>query len=182
MIHRRDALCAAAEFISLVEQCALSNPGLVATVGQIAVEPNAANVIPGAAWLSLDLRHPSDARRREARRFIRHALDLIERKRLVKCEWQSVQETPSVACSPELSALLRQAALKHQPDVIALTSGAGHDAAIMARITPTAMLFVRCHEGISHHPDESVRPEDIGVALEVLFDFVSLLAERHEHL
>jgi allantoate deiminase len=179
---RRDALCAAAEFTALVEQCALGNPGLVATVGQIAVEPNASNVIPGEAWLSLDLRHQKDSRRREARRLIRHSLDLIQRKRLVKCEWQSVQETASVPCSPELSALLRQAALKHQPEVLALPSGAGHDAAVMARITPVAMLFVRCREGISHHPDESVRPEDIGVALRVLFDFVSLLAERHEQL
>jgi allantoate deiminase len=179
---RRDALCAAAEFTALVEQCALSNPGLVATVGQIAVEPNAANVIPGAAWLSLDLRHQEDTQRRQARRLMRHTLDLIQRKRLVKCEWESVQETPSVPCSPELSALLRQAALKHQPEILALPSGAGHDAAIMARITPVAMLFVRCREGISHHPDESVRAADIATALAVLFDFVSLLAGRHEQL
>jgi len=179
---RRDALCAAAEFIALVEQCALGNPGLVATVGQIAVEPNAANVIPGAAWLSLDLRHQEDAQRREARRLLRHTLDLIQKKRLVKCEWESVQETSSVPCSPELSALLRQAALKHQPEILALPSGAGHDAAIMARITPVAMLFVRCREGISHHPDESVRPADIATALAVLFDFVSLLTGRHDQL
>ncbi len=182
MSLRRDALCAAAEFIALVEQCALGNPGLVATVGQIAVEPNAANVIPGAAWLSLDLRHQEDAQRREARRLIRHSLELIQRKRLVKCEWESVQETWSVPCSSELSALLREAALKHQPEILDMPSGAGHDAAIMARITPVAMLFVRCREGISHHPDESVRPEDIGIALEVLFDFVSLLAKSHEQI
>jgi len=182
MTLRRDALCAAAEFIALVEQCALGNPGLVATVGQIAVEPNAANVIPGAAWLSLDLRHQEDAQRREARRLIRHSLELIQRKRLVKCEWESVQETSSVPCSPELSTLLRQAVLKHQPEILAMPSGAGHDAAVMARITPVAMLFVRCRDGISHHPDESVRPDDIGVALEVLFDFVSLLAKSHEQI
>jgi allantoate deiminase len=177
---RRDALCAAAEFIVMAEQCARLNPGLVATVGQIGVESNASNVIPGAAWLSLDLRHEEDAQRREARRLIRHSLDLIQRKRLVKCEWQSVQETSSVPCSPELSALLRQAALNHQPEILALPSGAGHDAAIMARITPAAMLFVRCRDGLSHHPDESVRSEDIGVALEVMFDFIFLLAKRHE--
>jgi allantoate deiminase len=179
---RRDALCAAAEFIAEVEKRARHVPGLVATVGQIAVDPNAGNVIPGAAWLSLDVRHQEDAERREACRLLQQSLSFIEQRRQVKCSWQSVQETPSVPCSPELSALLRQAALKHQPEILALPSGAGHDAAVMARVTPAAMLFVRCRDGLSHHPDESVRAEDIRTALAVLFDFVSLLAERHEHL
>ena len=179
---RQDALCAAAEFIVEVEKCARQTCGLVATVGFMAVEPNATNVIPGVVRLSLDVRHQEDAQRREACVLFRKSLGFIEKMRQVKCAWHDVQETPSVPCSPELSGLLRQAALKHQPEILALPSGAGHDAAVMARITPAAMLFVRCCDGISHHPDESVRPEDIGVALDVLFDFVSLLAERHEQL
>jgi allantoate deiminase len=166
---RRDALCAAAAFILEVGKFAVRFPGLVATVGQITVTPNAANVIPGAAWLSLDVRHQDDAQRLAACLVLRQVLGAIEKTSQIKCTWHDVQETSSVPCSPELSALLREAALKHQPEVIALPSGAGHDAAIMARITPAAMLFVRCRE-------------DIGVALEVLFDFVSLLAERHEHV
>jgi allantoate deiminase len=179
---RRDALCAASEFILEVEKTARERPGLVATVGLIASKPNASNVIPGDVLLSLDIRHPQDGPRQEACHLLRQALEKIGQKRLVKPSWYAIQDTASVPCSPELTALLREAALKHQPEVIALASGAGHDAAIMARITPAAMLFVRCREGISHHPDESVRPDDIGVALEVLFDFVSLLAERHERL
>jgi len=179
---RRDALCAAAEFILEVERRARQVPGLVATVGQIAAEPNASNVIPGAVRLSLDARHQEDAARQEACRHFRQTLDSIEQQRQVQYSWQSIQETPSVPCSPELSALLRQAALKHQPEITARASGAGHDAAIMACLTPVAMLFVRCRKGISHHPDESVRPDDIGVALEVLFDFVSLPANLHERV
>ena len=70
---------------------------------------------------------------------------------------------------------MREAALKYVPGVIELPSGAGHDAAIMAKITPVAMLFVRCAGGVSHHPDESVRSEDVGIALEVLTDFVQSL-------
>jgi allantoate deiminase len=179
---RRDALCAAAEFIIEVEKRAHHIPGLVATVGQIAAKPNAGNVIPGAVWLSLDLRHQENVQRQEACRLLRQDLSSIEQRRQIKCSWQSVQETPSVPCSPELSALLRQAALKHQPEVLSLASGAGHDAAVMAGLTPAAMLFVRCRDGLSHHPDESVRAGDIGIALAVLFDFVCLLAARHEHL
>jgi allantoate deiminase len=67
---------------------------------------------------------------------------------------------------------LRHAARKHQPGVIDLPSGAGHDAAIMAKITPVAMLFVRCEGGVSHHPDESVNAADVRIALNTLTDFV----------
>jgi allantoate deiminase len=81
-----------------------------------------------------------------------------------------------------LSALLREAAAKHQPNLITLPSGAGHDAAVMAKIAPVAMLFVRCKNGISHHPDEWAAGEDIAVALDTLSDFISLLAARHGHV
>jgi allantoate deiminase len=66
--------------------------------------------------------------------------------------------------------------------VITLASGAGHDAAVMARIAPVVMLFVRCKDGLSHHPDESVASEDIAVALAALSDFILLLAARYEHI
>jgi len=63
-----------------------------------------------------------------------------------------------------------------------LSSGAGHDAAVMAGITPVAMLFIRCKGGISHHPDESVNVNDVRVSLEVLNDFLLSLAKSHEHV
>jgi allantoate deiminase len=182
MNSRKDALCAAAEFILEVEKQARQFPALVATVGQIAVEPNASNVIPGAVGLTLDVRHQEDAARHAACEAMRQSLALISRRRQVKAAWQTVQETASTPCSPELAALLRQAALKHQPEVLTLPSGAGHDAAVMAQITPVAMLFIRCKDGLSHHPDESAASEDIGMALAALSDFVSLLAARSEHV
>ena len=81
-------------------------------------------------------------------------------------------------CDPAISDLLRTAAQKHQPEVIDLPSGAGHDAAVMAKICPTSMLFVRCKAGLSHHPDESITVEDTRAALSILTDFISLLAAR----
>ncbi|HEY3864121.1 MAG TPA: allantoate amidohydrolase [Verrucomicrobiae bacterium] len=179
---RQDALCAAAQFILEVEQCARQTPGLAATTGQIAVEPNASNVIPSVVQLSLDVRHQADAQRQDACRRLKEVLNSIARSRQIECSWHTVQETPSVPCSLALSAMLREAALRHQPGLMALPSGAGHDAAVMAGIAPMAMLFVRCRDGVSHHPDESVQPEDIAAAFAVLVDFATLLAERHERL
>ncbi len=180
MTLRRDALCAAAEFILGVEMHARQIPGLVATVGQISVEPNAANVIPGTARLSLDVRHQDDGARKDACKHFHRLIESIAIRRQLKCSWNIVQETASVPCAAGLSAVLEKAALQHQPEVRWLASGAGHDAAVMAAIAPVAMLFVCCRDGLSHHPDEYVREEDIRIALSVLVDFIMMLAERHE--
>lgn len=172
---RQDALCGAAEFAIEVEKYARQRPGMVATVGQINALPNASNVIPGACLVTLDLRHQEDASRTDAVNTLNQIAAEIAARRKLKIAWQIVQETGSVPCSAELSSLLRKAARTHVPGVIDLPSGAGHDAAVMAKIAPMAMLFVRCAGGISHHPDESVRLEDVAVALQVLTDFVRSL-------
>jgi allantoate deiminase len=76
----------------------------------------------------------------------------------------------------KLAAVVRQAAGR----VPVLPSGAGHDAAVMAKVCPSAMLFVRCKDGISHHPDESVTQRDVAVALDVLTRTVLGLAGKHD--
>jgi len=175
---RHDALCGAAEFILEAEQYARQHPGLVATVGQITADPNVSNVIPQRCRLTVDLRHQEDAMRERGCTDLDKFVMEIGRRRGLKAAWRMVQETASVPCSAELSVILREAARKHQPGVIDLPSGAGHDAAVMAKITPVAMLFVRCAGGVSHHPDEAVRNDDVRVALDVLTDFVLSLAAR----
>lgn len=174
---RQDALCAAAEFILAVEKLARQTPGLVATVGQIKAEPGASNVIPADVHLTLDVRHQEDSVRRKAIAALQKAGRKISAARRNKFAWQFVQQTDSVPCSSQLSDILTHAAKKHQRHVIQLPSGAGHDAAIMAQITPAAMLFIRCKQGISHHPDESAKAEDIAVALAVMNDFILQLAQ-----
>ena len=176
---RRDALCAAAEFIVTVEEYAERKAGLVATVGQIQAEPNASNVIPGTVTLTLDVRHQTDSVRRSAGAQFQKLAQQIAAARRVKVSSQLVQQTPSVGCCRKLSGLIERAAKLHQPQIIRLPSGAGHDAAILARITPVAMLFIRCKGGISHHPDESVSRQDVRVALAVLNDFLRLLASEY---
>ncbi len=174
---RRDALCAAAEFVLAVERC-----GVIATVGQIDVQPGASNVIPGHVALSLDVRHLDDARRVAAVKSLRARAIDIAKKRGVRLAWKSVQQTASVACDPSLIALFKTAVAKHQPRVLALPSGAGHDAAALSAVCPVAMLFVRCKGGVSHHPAESVKAGNVAVALAVLREFVLSLAASAAHL
>jgi allantoate deiminase len=172
MTLRRDALAGAAEFILAAERLARSRPGLVATVGSVSAHPGAPNVIAGSAELSLDLRHPADARRRAA-------FAELARERGLRFACEVTQDNGAVACSAPLSAILASSARAAQGRVITLASGAGHDAVVMASLAPIAMLFVRCRGGLSHHPAESVSKADLRTALGILVDFLARLAAGH---
>jgi len=171
---RRDALCAAAEFILSVERC-----GVIATVGQIDAQPGASNVIPGSAIVSLDVRDLSDARRIGAVRQLRQCAATIAKKRGVTVKWISIQESKSVACDPKLTKHLCAAVAPFPRRVLTLPSGAGHDAVAMSAVCPVAMLFVRCKGGLSHHPAESVKTADVRIALAVLRNFILRLAPQY---
>lgn len=174
---RRDALAGAAEFTLSAEQLARSTPGLVATVGTLSVQPGAANVIPGEATFTLDLRHAVDATRRAALRAIRAAAAEIATRRRLGLHWQVTQDNPATPCSALLTAALARSVKQVQKRSLALVSGAGHDGVVVSKLTPIAMLFVRCRDGLSHHPDEHASPKDITVALRVIVDFLACLAE-----
>ena len=176
MTDRRDALAAAAEWMLAAEAVARGRPGLVSTVGRIAVDPGARNVIPGEAWLSLDVRHTSDAVRRQAVADLRAEAERVAAGREVALQWDDRGETAAVPTSPALTERLAEAveAAGLRPE--ALPSGAGHDGVAMAAVAPIAMLFVRCERGISHNPAEAVAEADVAVALDVLERFVGDLA------
>lgn len=164
---RRDAMAGAAEFIVLVEKC-----GVTATVGQLEAIPGASNVIPGEVRLTLDIRDQKDAKRIAAIGALKTKAEAIAKKRGLELTWKVMQETSSVPCDPDLMALLKKAILRHEGEVISLPSGAGHDAAAISRICPVAMLFIRCKDGISHNPAESVRAPDVAKAAAVLADYI----------
>jgi allantoate deiminase len=174
---RRDALCAAAEFVLAVEALAQDRGGLVATVGEIAARPGASNVIPGEAQLSLDVRHPDDTVRRRAADELKQRAEEIAAERGVRAGWELVHEAPAVVCDRRLTAVLNESVKRHQKASTLLASGAGHDAAAMAAVAPVAMLFVRCQGGISHHPAESAAREDVDMAITVMNDFIAELAK-----
>jgi allantoate deiminase len=177
MDGRADALCGAAELALAVERCAVG--GIVATVGELRVEPGASNVIPGRATLSIDIRHADDRRRIAAVRRIESEARAIARRRGLRLVWTLVQETSAVRCDAALTRMLAASVAPAVPDVLHLPSGAGHDAAALSAICPVAMLFVRCRGGISHHPDELVRRDDVACAIGVMADFIMALAARH---
>lgn len=176
---RRDALAGAAEFTLAAESLAKRIPGLVATVGTMSVAPGAANVIPAEATFSLDLRHPRDAVRRTALRQLRAAATRITGRRKLTLNWTTTQDNAAVTCSPALATALTASVRSVQGRSLELPSGAGHDAVVMSALTPVAMLFVRSRAGLSHHPDEFSSPADLGVALDVLIDFIERLARTH---
>jgi allantoate deiminase len=173
---RHDALAGAAEWIAGVERLALESDGLVATVGKIEVTPNAGNVVPGMAAVSLDLRHSSDAARAAALETLLGRANEIADRRGLALESKRLMDQPAVPMDERLTAFLIEAMEALNLPQKRISSGAGHDAMVMAARVPTAMLFLRSPGGISHHPDEAVREEDVEIALCVAYRFLERLA------
>jgi allantoate deiminase len=171
---RRDALAGAAEFVSAVEQVGKSTPGLRATVGSLTVTPGSTNVIPGDVRVSLDVRHESDAVRRQVVEQLLSQARAIGNARTLAVMIESALDECAVPCDAALSERLAAAAnaTGHTPHRI--VSGAGHDAVMMATRCPVAMLFIRSPGGISHHPDETVLREDVRAALDVMIRFLAV--------
>ena len=169
---RYDALVAASEAVIAVERICGDIPGAVGTVGVLRTMPGAVNVIPGVVEFSVDVRAGSDGLRRRAVRRIDEAFAAIEKRRGVLFDSATTHETRAAECSPWLMRCLGRAIEAEGLEVRELPSGAGHDAMAMAHLTPVAMLFVRCKEGISHHPAESMTEADAEVAAQVMLRFL----------
>jgi allantoate deiminase len=176
---RRDALAGAAAWILEVERIGRSVPGLVATVGNLRALPGASNVIAGEAHASLDVRHIDDAHRQQSVKRILAAGQRIACDRHLEFSAETVSERAAVRCDSGLLAELEKAVGSAGFPVHHMSSGAGHDAMILAEKYPVAMLFLRSPGGISHHPDESVLCEDVQAALESGQRFLDQLAALH---
>lgn len=173
MTMRRDALAGAAECISLVEALARSADGLVATVGELRINSPASNVIPGRVEFTLDIRDGDNPKRLQ---FCRDVFAEIEKRmaaRALSVRIESPLAASSTPCSSRLTDALAATVEKIQGSCPRLVSGAGHDAVALAEVTEAAMLFVRCREGLSHHPEEYAAPGDIALAVEAMTDFLS---------
>lgn len=176
MALRRDPLAAAAEFVLAVEGVGRAIEGLVATVGQLTVEPGASNVVPGQVRLTLDVRHADDAVRIGAITTLLARVLEIGQSRGVEIAFSNRNDASAVACDPMIMAELAAAVTSTGQTVVNLVSGAGHDAVALSGRMPVGMLFVRCAGGISHNPAESITTEDVAVAIAVLDAFL----RRHE--
>jgi allantoate deiminase len=179
MKMRRDALAGAAEWIAEVEREAVATSGLVATVGQLTVEPGAGNVVAARAVASLDVRHPADAIRKAAAERLRTSAEGIATRRGLKMTWEPRLDQPSVSMDASMAAMLERAVEHGGVRPHRMPSGAGHDAMVLASKMPAGMLFLRCEKGISHHPAENVREDDVAAALEAGSRFLEELATVH---
>jgi N-carbamoyl-L-amino-acid hydrolase len=164
---RQDAGLAAAVTVAAVHELASARAGagrghFVATVGVVELAPNASNVVPGHARLVVDIRGEDHALAHE---FLA-ALDertgaIAATHRVQRKGWAILSDTSPVACDPHLRSLLVEAAGDLGFSTVGMASGAGHDTAFMARIAPSAMVFVPCREGRSHAPEEWAEPDAI---------------------
>ncbi|HEY6971400.1 MAG TPA: allantoate amidohydrolase [Candidatus Angelobacter sp.] len=169
---RRDTLAGAAEWIVLVESIGKTTPGLVATVGQLHIEPNAINVVPGRVRASLDVRHADDQQRCPVVERLLHCAKQIADRRGLTVSWEQQLEQAAVRMDLSLVEQLAEAVKTAGYPVHRMSSGAGHDAMILAQRVPAAMLFLRSPGGISHHPDENVLLEDVTAALNTGMHFL----------
>jgi allantoate deiminase len=171
---RRDAYAGAAEMALSLEKIAGEHPedGMVGTVGRIEAIPGAVNIIPGRVLFTVDLRALTDALRVAATERFAAEAARIAKARGLRVAVDPFHEIGTAHCAPALQNTLATSVteLGHAP--IRLPSGAGHDAQVMARLCPAAMLFVRCRGGISHNPAEFASVADMGLAVAALTRFI----------
>lgn len=178
--HRRDALAAAADVVHAVEALMgeASLPGLAATVGRIQVRPNASNIVPGDAALTLDLRTADPEERKRALAMLAASVADIEAVRGVRIERELNIDQKEMPLAPVVIRAFDDAAAKLGEPRRELVSMAGHDAANMERLTQAGMLFVSTVDGYSHCPQEAAPDHAVAVAAQAMLEAVLLLDGR----
>jgi allantoate deiminase len=177
---RKDALAGAAEWMTGVETITKRFENAVATVGQITAEPGGVNVIPGMVKCSLDVRHAEDSVRAALVQAIFDEAHAVAVRRGLRAETAQYHEQPAVWLDGNLVALTERAVGQAGYSTMRMTSGAGHDAMVIAPHVPSAMVFLRNPGGISHHPDEGVAEEDVAAAIHMGLCFLGEFAAHLE--
>lgn len=173
---RHDAGWAAAELITQVRRMAKASGSTLATVGAIQVYPNVINVIPQTAVLTLDMRDPHDQKLSAAEAHVAALLQTIAAQEGVTITSRQLVRFPAVHFDDALVAEIAQATVALGLSYCQMTSGAGHDAQMLARIAPAAMIFVPSQAGISHNPAEYTSDADVIAGATVLLAVVQRLS------
>ncbi|ACS59009.1 Zn-dependent hydrolase [Rhizobium leguminosarum] len=176
---RRDAGHAAARVvIFLRERAKASNTPTVATVGCMRFEPDVINVIPSRATFTVDLRDPDEDRLREEETALTNFLEILSTEEQVGISVERLARFEPVKFDQGIVGLIEKAARDRGLACRRMTSGAGHDAQMIARIAPSAMIFVPSIGGISHNPREYTADEDLVAGANILLDVVRQLAKE----
>jgi N-carbamoyl-L-amino-acid hydrolase len=169
MNERQDALLAAAHLSLAVREIVTREPGAqVGTVGRVDISPNAPNVIPGSARLTIELRDLSTGKLKRLAEGIRVRAREIERATGTSVAISSLSHNPPAIASADVQKGIERAAGSLGLEMRRLPSGAGHDAQMMAQLGPMGMIFVPSVGGVSHSPKELTRWEDCGRGADVL--------------
>ena len=172
--YRHDAGVAAAKVITFMrERCLLPGSRTVSTTGCIAFEPNAINVIPSKAVFTVDVRNPDEAKLCAEEKALADYLTELEKTDGVKISTERLSRFEPVLFDEGIVKLVEKYAAKRGYRCRRMTSGAGQDAQMLARICPTAMIFVPSVNGISHNPKEFTKQEDLLAGANVFFDVVT---------
>jgi N-carbamoyl-L-amino-acid hydrolase len=176
---RRDAGLAAARVITFLRDEVMSaDAPTVATIGTMRFEPNAINIIPSLATFTIDLRDPDDRRLKSAEDRLSQFLARLAAKQGVKLTVEQLVRFEPVSFHQDLVKYIEAAAASRSYRCRRMTSGAGHDAQMMARICPAAMIFVPSKGGISHSPAEDTNDSDLIAGANVLLDVAALSTRR----
>jgi len=182
---RKNALLGAARLVDQIDAIARGHPPLaVGTVGSLEVKPNSPNVVPGEVHFTVDFRHPETAVLDAMERSLHDAVAQICGALRLEGAAKKIWDQPPVAFDPHCIAAVREAAAQSGLSAREIVSGAGHDAAYVARVAPTAMIFVPCREGISHNEAEFSSKQQCAAGAQVLLQAVlnydRALAERQK--
>lgn len=179
MQTRRDAATAGAELILYIEERAKQDKDSVGTVGILQVPRGSLNVVPGRCQFSIDLRAPNDQQRDALDRDVRAKLDDIAERRGISYQLEEILRIPAAPSAPALQSLWEQSVTDIGLPLCKMNSGATHDAMIMHRLLPQAMLFVRNeYRGISHNPLESLTNDDAQIAVEAFAALLNNMGSR----
>jgi ureidoglycolate amidohydrolase len=180
MPGRRDALLAAAEIALAVEAAALGSGAIdtVGTTGICEVHPGAINSIPSRVRLGIDIRDTDAVRRDKAVQSVLETVQTVCQKRHVEHRLEMVNSDPPAQSDPQILQAIRASVQEMQVSSLEMVSRAYHDSLFMARVFPTAMIFIPCRAGVSHRPDEYAAPKDIATGVEVLARTMLRLANQ----
>jgi N-carbamoyl-L-amino-acid hydrolase len=181
---RKNALLGAARLIEQIDAVARAHsPAGLASVGMVEVKPNSRNVIPGEAFIAVDMRHPEMQMLDSMEQMLTAAADDVCAPLGLGVVLTKIWDQPPVRFDPDCIACVREAAGTLGLSTRDIISGAGHDAAYIARVAPTTMIFVPCRDGISHNEAEFTSKEQCAAGAQVLLQAVlnydRRLAERH---
>lgn len=175
MSMRHDAGYAAASIMTFLRDVTQRKSGTLATIGSIKFEPNAINVIPRAAELTVDIRNPDNSTLHEAEQALTEHLEALRQEEGVTIETEVLARFDPVTFDEHLVNAIEKAANSLNISHHRMTSGAGHDAQMIARIAPSAMIFVPSKDGVSHNPKEFTEAEDLVQGAKVLLATVAAL-------